>query len=453
MRGHDEGARPVAASGTAEAAIGENVGEPAHIHVVTRTIEVLGRPAEVFGLIQQGTGAHGLRVDPGEMIDVVLHNHSGEVTQIHWHGQEPPGPLDGNPYYAPLEPGSVSRWRYPPRTGTHWMHSHSGLQEQRLLAAPLIVRTADEAAEDRQEVVIMLHDFTFTPPDEILARLQAGGEGTDSGGHGGEHDLNDIEYDAYLANERTLDDPQVVRVEKGGRVRLRLINAATATNFLIDLGALGAWLVATDGNPCVPVRVSRFPMAIAQRADLLIDLPAGPGAWPVLARREGDAARTGIVLAAGDGAIPKLPSHGEEAVGPLGDDPFELGLRSAVPWSERHADRRIVLDLTGEMEGYVWGVETEDGGTGPIPLTQGERIEIEMRNKTDMAHPMHFHGHHFQELAISGRAFLGPTRDCVMVPASGSALVRCDCENPGQWPLHCHILYHAGAGMSIGFAY
>ena len=33
-------------------------------------------------------------------------------------------------------------------------------------------------------------------------------------------DLNDVDYDAYLANDRTLDDPDVIRVERNGEVRL-----------------------------------------------------------------------------------------------------------------------------------------------------------------------------------------------------------------------------------------
>jgi len=51
-------------------------------------------------------------------------------------------------------------------------------------------------------------------------------------------DLNDIDYDAFLANDRTLADPEVICTEPGGRVRLRLVNAASATQFRIDLGAL-----------------------------------------------------------------------------------------------------------------------------------------------------------------------------------------------------------------------
>ena len=59
----------------------------------------------------------------------------------------------------------------------------------------------------------------------------------------GAMDLNDIDYDAYLAN-----DPEIVRVESGGRVRLRIINGATATVFTIDTGEVEATLIAVDGK-------------------------------------------------------------------------------------------------------------------------------------------------------------------------------------------------------------
>ncbi len=80
----------------------------------------------------------------------------------------------------------------------------------------------------------MLHDFTFRDPAEILAELRGGaGAPCAHAGHGADHSkmdhatppsapatagamLNDVVYDAYLANERTLDDPETLRVEKGG---------------------------------------------------------------------------------------------------------------------------------------------------------------------------------------------------------------------------------------------
>ncbi len=105
-------------------------------------------------------------------------------------------------------------------------------------------------------------------------------------------DLNDIDYDAFLANDRTFSDPEVIRTEPGGRVRLRLINGASATQFWIDLGALSGTIVAVDGHPVRPVRGSRLPLATAQRLDVLIDLP-GNGPYAIFARVEGKRARTG----------------------------------------------------------------------------------------------------------------------------------------------------------------
>ena len=75
---------------------------------------------------------------------------------------------------APLKPGESFDYDFVnTRSGTHWMHSHLGLQEQQLLAAPLIVRETAEPLFDEQEHVVMLHDFTFRDPQEILAELKA----------------------------------------------------------------------------------------------------------------------------------------------------------------------------------------------------------------------------------------------------------------------------------------
>ena len=109
--------------------------------------------------------------------------------------------------------------------------------------------------------------------------------------------LNDIIFDAYLANDRTLADPEVVRVGNATQIRLRIINGAAASNMWIDLGALQGELIAVDGNAVYPLKGSLFPLAIAQRADIRVKLPEGSGAGPILFRPEGAAARTGIYLA------------------------------------------------------------------------------------------------------------------------------------------------------------
>src|SRR5712675_3034836 len=67
--------------------------------------------------------------------------------------------------------GDTHSYDYAPIAGTYWMHSHQGMQEQSLMTAPLIVRRAEDMHADRQEVVLMLHDFSFQTPDELLAGL------------------------------------------------------------------------------------------------------------------------------------------------------------------------------------------------------------------------------------------------------------------------------------------
>ncbi|TIQ75412.1 MAG: copper oxidase, partial [Mesorhizobium sp.] len=206
----------------------------------------------------------------------------------------------------------------------HWMHAHT-LQEQLLLAAPLIVADPADDANDEQEVVILLHDFSFSSPEELLAGLQSKNTGGampingmdlsgDAGGamagmsHGGmAMDINDIEYDANLANDRSLDDPEIVPVERGGRLRVRIINGATATAFTIDFGALEGELIAVDGQPVEPVRGRRFPMTTGQRIDVRVRLPRDlSAAFPILALREGSKERTGIVLRPAGAAVARL---------------------------------------------------------------------------------------------------------------------------------------------------
>src|SRR5207248_9424605 len=65
--------------------------------------------------------------------------------------------------------------------------------------------------------------------------------------------LNDVKYDAFLANYRTLADPEVVKVEPGGQVLLRIINSSSMSAYHIDLGQLDGELTAVDGFAVTPV--------------------------------------------------------------------------------------------------------------------------------------------------------------------------------------------------------
>ncbi|SSC66101.1 multicopper oxidase family protein [Ciceribacter selenitireducens] len=439
---------------------------PLNLSITSRTIEVNGKAAKVFGLIGPN-GKPGLTLDAANQFDVLLANRSGEASLVHWHGLTPPWERDGVPDNPlPLiAAGEERRYTFPLQSGgTHWMHAHT-LQEQNLLAGPLIVRTKEEQKSDVQDVVVLLHDFSFRTPEELLADLKgtAGhgmGQGGMTGGMGGHEmqmqggampgmampgmkmDLNDIEYDAYLANDRTLDDPEVFMVEKGARVRLRVINGATATAFTIDTGALTGELTAVDGQPVQPLSGTRFPISMGQRLDIVLDLPSQAGAYPVLALREGAPVRTGIILATEGAAIRKIAGIGTEN-GPVLDLILESRLRALKPLDANEPTRVYDLILSGSMSGYNWQI----GGADRLRARRGDRLRLAMSNMSMMGHPMHLHGHHFQVVAINGVPIDGAVRDTVHVPPMARIEIEFVADNPGRWPFHCHHLYHMASGM------
>lgn len=79
-------------------------------------------------------------------------------------------------------------------------------------------------------------------------------------------------------------------------------------------------------------------------------------------------------------------------------------------------------------------------------------IRIIIRNLTPISHPMHLHGHNFWILAEGVGAWEGnitnptnPQRRDVQLLDKGSPgapsylVIQFTADNPGVWPLHCHI--------------
>jgi FtsP/CotA-like multicopper oxidase with cupredoxin domain len=435
-----------------------------------RTIQVNGKPASVFG-IRQADGTSGIITKVGKPFLVHLENNIGQPSLVHWHGLTPPWQQDGVPGISapPIPPGGSADYDFPLRFGgTFWMHSHQGLQEQSLMLAPLIIHD-DRDRPGEQEVILMLNDFSFTPPDEIFARLKKSGSmpnmarrpppmtsatGIAQRGAVAAPDLNDVKYDAFLANDRTLADPEVVKVEPGGHVLLRVINGSSMSNYHLDLGQLTGELIAVDGFRTAPLMATRFPIAVAQRLDIRLTVPREPAAYPVLAVLEGDRRRTGIVLAVGRAAIARIADAASTSSAALTLD-FERRLQAAEPLRQRKADRVHTLSLTGDMARYIWSINNVawNKDLPPLPISKGERVELMMINQTRMPHPMHLHGHAFQVVEVDGERFSGAMRDTVLVPPGRRVVIAFDADNPGLWAFHCHLLYHLDAGMFTTFRY
>ncbi|UEM04516.1 copper resistance system multicopper oxidase [Skermanella rosea] len=116
----------------------------------------------------------------------------------------------------------------------------------------------------------------------------------------------------------------------------------------------------------------------------------------------------------------------------------------------REPSHEIEIQLTGMMSRYIWtlnGRKFDEGAA--IRVAYGDRIRIRFVNTTMMAHPMHLHGM-FVELE-NGQTDRMPRKHVVLVPPGQVTTVQLTADEPGEWPLHCHLLYHMASGMMTRF--
>ncbi|MEQ8653421.1 MAG: copper resistance system multicopper oxidase [Kiloniellales bacterium] len=115
-------------------------------------------------------------------------------------------------------------------------------------------------------------------------------------------------------------------------------------------------------------------------------------------------------------------------------------------YEERPTTREIELRLTGNMERYIWsmnGVKFSDAE--PIRLKYGERVRFKFVNETMMTHPMHLHG--MWSILDNGNGKWNPVKHVVSVAPGTTVYMETEVDAPGQWAFHCHLSYHAEAGM------
>jgi len=122
-------------------------------------------------------------------------------------------------------------------------------------------------------------------------------------------------------------------------------------------------------------------------------------------------------------------------------------LRSVRPGVDpRPPGREIVLHLTGNMQRFIWGFDGKKmSEVGPIDTKLGERFRLRLINDTMMSHPIHLHGM-WMELENGGGEHRPYLHTINVKPAEDVSLLVTTLAT-GQWPLHCHILYHFEAGM------
>lgn len=266
----------------------------------------------------------------GDIAEIHVYNHLKEGTSLHWHGLYLPNKEDGVPYLTqmPIEPGTEHVYRFPIiQSGTHWYHSHSGLQEQIGMYGSLILKkksgdkTFRKGIDDIPQVPIILSEWTDLNPENVHRMLHNASDwfaikkGTTQSyaeairaGHFKTKltnewkrmlamDVSDVYYEKFLINGK--NESQLTQFKAGDKVRLRVSNGGASSYFWLNYAGGKMTVVANDGNDVEPVEVDRLIIGVSETYDVIVTIPAENTSYEFLATPEDRTKSTSIYIGEG----------------------------------------------------------------------------------------------------------------------------------------------------------
>ncbi|MEX0806898.1 MAG: multicopper oxidase family protein [Candidatus Binatia bacterium] len=413
-----------------------------------------------------------IRLKEGERVRIILKNRLSEPTTIHWHGVDVPNAMDGVPGITqkPVQPGERFIYEFTATpSGTRWYHTHFQEHKQLDLGlyAPLIIdpAKADPFPFDR-EYTLLLDDWV-TGTGTAVARTTegtAGGRGRMGGMMGGMmgggmggmmggmmRGSHMPAYDTMTINGKAYPATQPLKVNKGERIRLRLINASADHTHVIRLAGHRLRVTHTDGNPLVQaVEVDAVPIAPSERYDVEF-VADKPGAWFLYCSQHGHGTAGEQVLIVYEGREETKPEAAVEGVRGLNLWHYARGRGREIIPPPSGQERTFNLTLSGGMMGSdVWTINGKRyPNTDPLRVKKGDLVRVALNNMSMEAHPMHLHGQSFKVVSVNGNELAQPiVRDSVDVDGHmGSVVIELTAYNPGDWFFHCHKPMHMEGGM------
>ena len=283
-----------------------------HLYIADTLVNFTGklkRAIAVNGQIPMPT----LTFTEGDTAEIYVHNNLKEATSLHWHGLFLPNKEDGVPNLTqmPIKPGTTHIYKFPViQHGTHWYHSHSGLQEQIGMYGSFIMNKREEW--DIPTIPVVLSEWTDLKPENVHRMLhnatdwfalkknavQSYAEAAKAG-----HlktklknewkrmlamDVSDVYYDRILMNGKSESswNPPLGGRGAGDKVRLRISNAGASSYFWLRYAGGKITVVANDGNDVEPIEVDRLIIAVSETYDIVVTIPADSTAYELLATTE-----------------------------------------------------------------------------------------------------------------------------------------------------------------------
>lgn len=452
----------------------------------------------------------------GDTAEIYVHNELNKETSLHWHGLMLPNRYDGVPNLTqmPIKPHQTYVYRFPIiQNGTHWYHSHTGLQEQLGMYGSMILKKKNEPAI--ATLPIILSEWSDMNPKEIDRSLhnatdwfaikkgstqsyaEAIREGhfstkiTNEWKRMNAMDVSDVYYDRFLINGKS----EIVagNYKAGDKVRLRISNAGASSYFWLTYAGGKIMVVANDGNDVVPVEVDRLMIAVSETYDVVVTIPENKQ-YEFLVTPEDRTKSASLWLGNGIKApANKLPRlmyfEGMKMMNDMMAMNGDLKEMKGMKMQNQIMDMNVVMypemsdnesnittlnynmlrstapsvlpvgptkelqfELTGNMNRYVWTLDNKTvSESDKILIKKGENVKIILYNNSMMRHPMHLHGHDFRVIGKQGD--YAPLKNVLDLMPMERDTIEFAASESGDWFFHCHILYHMMSGMGRIFSY
>lgn len=268
----------------------------------------------------------------GDTAEIHVYNEMDTETSLHWHGLMLPNREDGVPWLTqqPIPPHSEYVYRFPIiQHGTHWYHSHTGLQEQVGMYGSMILHKNPSGPlreEDRLPTVpVILSEWTDYKPGNVDRMLhnasdwfalrknsvQSYAEAIRAGYFRTKitnewkrmlaMDVSDVYYDKILANGApaiTIKSVDGKPLKAGDQLRIQLSNGGASSYFWLRYSGGKIRVVASDGNDLVPVEVDRLLIAVSETYDIVLPVPAD-SSYELLATTEDRTNSASVVIGNG----------------------------------------------------------------------------------------------------------------------------------------------------------
>jgi FtsP/CotA-like multicopper oxidase with cupredoxin domain len=413
-----------------------------------------------------------IRLKEGRQVTVDIFNDTDTPEQLHWHGQRLPVSVDGaaeegTPYIAAH---GMRRVTYMPGpSGLRFYHTHLRAGSDLHLGqfsgqvGPVYIEPQQpEALAYDREVFLTLKEFEpffsrggdmamdILSPNTVDPELKKKGEDAMQASMAkGMKKGFEVGYRIFTINGRQLGFGEPIRVKRGERILLHVLNGSATENRSLALPGHVFKVIALDGNP-VPkqAEVPVLWLGTAERISAIVEMNH-PGVW-VLGDLADDDRRDGMGIVIEYAGAKGKPAWRKPA-------PFRWDYRRfadpkrKIPPPDQTIDMLFEKDNAAEDGFNRWTINGKafdmSHMTTDWRLHRGKRYRLRMRNASDDLHPMHLHRHTFELTNIAGQPIAGVMKDVAMLGGYQTMEVDFTADQPGLTLFHCHMQLH----MDFGF--